>query len=407
MSKGSVRVSVIGAGASGMAGAISSAMAGADVTVFEHRESPLKKLLVTGNGKCNFTNKSIDRSCYHSSTDEGFIDELLSGFNTDDCIAFLEGMGIRARERRGCFYPYPDTAESVRSAMLMQAKSLGINIITDCGDMDVRECDDGTFSVNCKGQTYVSDSLIIACGSCVSPNTGSDGSGYGLLRQFGADLTDISPALTPLVTLEDLTSIKGIRCDAALKLLDAKGSVVEVSSGELQPFDGGLSGICAMDISSAACRMLKSGDRAFVEADLYPVTDDEGFMDEIKSRMRLFPDRDLAGCLIGLFPKKLINYLVHPVDTRREDYLDLLLKRVKHLRFELKEEMTEDFSRAQTVSGGVPLCDIDPHCMLKDHRGIYVTGELLDADGICGGYNLHFAFATGCIAGKSAAGSPV
>ncbi len=404
MIKGSVRIAVIGAGASGMAGAISAARAGADVTVFEHRESPLKKILITGNGKCNFTNRRIDASCYHSSTDDCFIDRILSRFDTEDCISFFDWMGIKARERRGGLYPYSDTAESVRSAMLLTAKSLGIRIVTDCGSIGIEAKKEGTVNILYNDSFYTADALIISCGSLVSPNTGSDGSGYDLLRDLGVSLTDIYPALTPLMTKEDLSAIKGIRCDATLRLLDVEGKVIEESSGELQPFEGGLSGICAMDISSSACRMLGEHKRSFVEADLYPVADDEGFIREISSRITAFPERDAAGCLTGLFPRKLINYLIHPLDTRQDGYPAALCKRVKHLRFELAEKMTEDFSRAQTVAGGVSLGDVDPDCMLKGHRGIYVTGELLDADGICGGYNLHFAFATGFISGLHAAG---
>ena len=374
--------------------AISAARSGASVTIYEHRDSPASKLLITGNGKCNFTNERMDPACYHSSTDEdGQTARILQRFDNEKCMAFFESIGIRCRIRKGGVYPWSDTAESVRSALLLELKRLKVNVITKCGAISAG--DDRTVN-GCK---Y--DRVIISCGSRVFPQTGSDGSGYDLLEKLGIKLTPLYPALTPLTVTEDLSRLKGVRCDAHLKLMDEEGHLTEEAAGELQPYDRGLSGICAMDISGNAYRILGSDKKAFVETDFFPALSDEEFRAEITRRREAFPDRNLSEMLTGLFPKKLINYLVHPVDTRRADFLDVLCDNVKHHRYELTDEMINDFSRAQTVAGGVPLYCIDENCMLKDHQGIYVTGELLDADGICGGYNLHLAWATGYIAGNA------
>ena len=384
---------IIGAGASGLSAAVSSARAGDDVTVYEHKESAANKILITGNGKCNFTNEDIKSSCFHSSTDdEGRIGRMLGAFGTDKCLRFFESIGIRHRVRKGCIYPYPDTAESVKSALLLELRRLNVKVIYDCGELKV------TRDLFVNGRRY--DRMIIACGSRVSPKTGSDGSGYEILKMLGVKLTDIYPALTPLIIKEDLTGLKGVRCDARLRLTDESGEVTEVSAGELQPYEGGLSGICAMDISGSACRIMGEGRKAYVETDFFPEMTDGEFMAELERRSAAFPDRNLSELMTGLFPKKLINYLAHPVDTRRADHIKDLCRNVKHHIYELSKDMTSDFGRAQTVAGGVPLTEIDDHCMLKEHNGIYVTGELLDADGICGGYNLHFAWMTGYLAGS-------
>ena len=388
-----MKTAVIGAGASGIMAAVTAAGAGAEVTLYEHRDSPAAKLLITGNGKCNFTNEKILPSHYHSSTDEdGRIGRMIKKFRTEDCLAFFENIGIKTRVRKGCVYPYPDTAESVRSALLLELKRLGVRTRYDCGVLSVSS--DRTV----QGERF--DRVIISCGSAVAPGTGSDGSGYRILKELGVELTPVYPALTPLVTKEDLSAIKGVRCEAGLTLTDETGAVTEVSSGELQPYEKGFSGICAMDISGRACRLLGDGKRAFVEADLFPLMTDEEFKDEIRRRCRAFPERNLAETLTGLFPKKLINYIVHPVDSRKESFVDDLCRNAKHRRYELSKDMTKDFSRAQTAGGGVPVYSIDDNCMLKDREGIYVTGELLDCDGICGGYNLHFAWTTGHLAGS-------
>ena len=411
MTKNENKIAIIGGGASGIMAAITAARSGASVIIYEHKDSLANKILITGNGKCNFSNLRMESSCFHSSTDkDGRTGRILDKFSVKDCIDFFESIGVRHRERKGGIYPYTDTAEAVRSALLLELKSLDVSIVCDCGKLvigddrsilaDITESDRRK-----KRAKRQYDRIIISCGGCVSPKTGSDGSGYELLRSLDVPLTPIYPALTPLIVKEDLSLLKGIRCDARLCLLREDGSLAESSSGELQPYDKGLSGICAMDISGQACRIMGDGKRAYAEVDFFPVMTDDEFKAELNRRIRLYPERKLNELLTGLFAKKLINYLVHPIDTRRDGYIDKLCDNVKHHRYELSPEMLKDFSRAQTIAGGVPLSAVDDNCMLYGHEGIYVAGELLDSDGVCGGYNLHFAWATGMLAGCHAAGS--
>ena len=391
-----MNTAVTGAGASGIIAAISAARAGASVTIYEHKESAANKLLISGNGKCNFTNMRMDRSCFHSSTDdEGLIESLLSRFGVGECLKFYESLGVMHRERKGCVYPFTDTSESVKAALLLELQRLNVSVRYSCGKLDISA--DG--SIN--GKKY--DSIILSCGSLVFPKTGSDGSGYDILNALGVPITPLYPALTPLVVNEDLSGLKGVRCDAVLRLTDEKGIVIESSSGELQPYEKGFSGICAMDISSNACRMLGNGERVFIEVDFFPEMTDEAFCHEIRRRISDFPERDPAELFTGMLNKKLINYLIHPVDTRKADWVLDMCRNVRHHRYELSSDMIKDFSHAQTVSGGVPLNEVNDDCMLKKIKGIYVTGELLDADGICGGYNLHFAWMTGMAAGRKSA----
>ena len=393
-----METAVIGAGASGIMAAICAARSGASVVIYEHKESAAKKLLITGNGKCNFSNVSIAAKAYHSSTDgEGRIGRILERFCTGDCIDFFEDIGVMHRKRRGGIYPYTDTAESVRSALLLELKKLKVELICDCREISLKAGEDRSHIIN--GRRF--DSVVIACGGCAAPKTGSDGSGYELIKGLGVKLTDIYPALTPLIVKDDLSVLRGVRCEAAVHLKDTDGNIRESSSGELQPYDHGFSGICAMDISGEALRIMGKGERAFVEVDYLPGCTDHEVKELIIKRQERFPERNLNELLCGIFPKKLTGYLAHPIDTRREGYINKLVDLIKHKRYELSGSMLTDFSRAQTIAGGVPIDSIDDNCMLKGHEGIYVTGELLDADGICGGYNLHFAFATGHIAGMA------
>ncbi|MCR5773579.1 MAG: aminoacetone oxidase family FAD-binding enzyme [Lachnospiraceae bacterium] len=393
-------IAVIGAGASGMAASIAAARAGASVTLYEHKESAGNKLLITGNGKCNFTNTDMRPECFHSSTAEpGRIGGILERFGTDDCLTFFESMGLLHRERKGGLYPYSDTAESVRSALILEMKRLGVSMMYGLEpELNLKER-------LVDGKSY--DRVIIACGSFVSKRTGSDGSGYALLKKAGVEITPLYPALTPLVTKENLSALKGVRCEAALTLKDGEGRIRERSFGELQPYEHGFSGICAMDISGEACRILAGKGRAYAEADYLPLMSDEELETMLKHRRESYPERDTADLLTGIFPRKLINYLVHPVDSRRPDHLRKLTNIIKHSRYELSADMLTDFSRAQTVAGGVSFEQLDDDLMLNDMEGVYITGELIDADGICGGYNLHFAWASGIIAATNAAGSGI
>ncbi len=400
-------IAVIGAGASGIMAAITAAGSGAAVSLFEHTDSIGSKILITGNGKCNYTNVDISRAHYHSLTDrDGVIDAVIENFSYEDCIQFFENIGIPCRTRRGGIYPYTDTSESIRTALKLELERLGVGITCGCRNISVDKNDTGGIIVKSdlfqEGREY--DAVIVSCGGKAARKTGSDGSGFELLRKLGVSTTDIYPALTPLILKEDLTAITGIRCEAALTLKDENGRKIESSFGELQPFDKGLSGICALDISGNACRRIGAGERVYVECDLFPGEDDEGFRQMMERRISAFPERKLSEQLVGLFPKKLINYIVHPVDTRKQGYLDELVKAVKHRIYEVSVDIIKDMTRAQTTAGGVALTEIDGSCMLRSAKGIYVTGEMLDADGVCGGYNLHFAWATGYMAGKAAAG---
>lgn len=400
-------IAVIGAGAAGIMAGITAARSGAAVSLLEHTDSVGSKILITGNGKCNYTNTDISQSRYHSGTDrEDRIESILCRFGYTEAVSFFESIGISGKERRGCIYPYTDTAESVRTALRLELKRLKTETVCNCKNIRITYNDGSRIKVSSdlfpKGRSF--DSVIIACGGLAARKTGSDGSGYDLVRELGAATTDVYPALTPVLLTEDLSVIKGVRCEAALSLKDENGRIIESSRGELQPFEKGLSGICALDISGNACRRIGAGERVFVETDFYPLCDDDGFYKMIEQRSERFPERNLTELLTGLFPKKLTGYLVHPIDTREDGYIGRLTECVKHHRYEVSSDIIKDISRAQTTTGGVSLEGIDGNCMLKGCKGIYAVGEILDADGVCGGYNLHFAWATGYIAGTHAAG---
>ena len=391
---GKRKIAVIGGGAAGIMAALSASAHGADVTVFEHTDSIGKKILQTGNGKCNFTNVIMSADKYHTSGDRMFIEKILDHFGNEDAIRFMSSIGIYTKNRKGGLYPYTETAATVLDILRMELRKCGVRVLLKCGDVKIGN----EPSVN--GEKY--DAVIIAAGSNAAPKTGSDGSGYKIAKQLGITIIRPVPALTPLLLEDDVRELVGIRCDAELTLVYG-GKIIDQSKGELQPVPNGFSGICALDISANAARLICSGKRAELRADFFPDFDDNTFRQFIEYRIKQYPDRNINEIFAGLFAKKLAVFLLRGTDCRRKDFLDDLIENVKHHHFVIAQGQCDDFSRAQTVSGGIPLEEFTDCCMLKKSSGIYFAGEIMDADGVCGGYNLQWAWSTGYAAGIGAA----
>lgn len=362
----------------------------AEVTIYEHGDALGRKLLITGNGKCNLTNAGISPECYHSRTDNGIISHILSRFGTGKLLDFFDGLGADLKERKGCYYPRTDTASTIRNCLVLTIKEMGIGIRLECGRISLEELRSDH------------DALILCMGGKTSPKTGSDGSGYALLQSLGLSMVPLFPALTPIETEEDLSALKGVRCEAGLSLL-VDGEIRAVSKGELQPFDRGLSGILAMDISGEAARQKSAGKNVQVLCDFAPFYPEEEFRAAIAKKQKQNPARGIHDVLSGMLHRKLVHYLLHDLDSREPDFMEKLTDTIKRHPFTVSGRMIQDYSRAQTVSGGLDLREVTKELEIKKLPGVYVCGELLDCDGICGGYNLHWAFATGAIAGKASA----
>ena len=374
------KTAVIGAGASGIMAAISAASCGCSVTIYEHTGQAGKKLLLTGNGKGNFTNREMDGSHLHPER-----------FSGGDLITFLSDLGLLTKEKNGCVYPFTDMSSTVLSLLKHELERLGVKVVFD---HHIGWSDDLFLT---DGNRY--DRVILAMGGKSFPKTGSDGSGFELLQKMGCDLQKVLPALTPVSVNEDLSQLKGVRCRAKLKLF-VNGRCVQASEGELQPYEEGLSGICAMDISGLCIRALDRGDDAYILCDLMPHMDEKQLEAYLLRMREEFPERGDMGLFEGLFSPKLSRYLLHPLDSRKESFIKDAVDTIKRHRFDPVKKMCDDLSRAQTVSGGLSFSEVDENLMLKKYPGIHVCGELLDVFGDCGGYNLQWAFSSGYVAGK-------
>lgn len=393
------QVTVIGAGASGLAAALCAARCGASVVCIEKENEPGRKLRLTGNGRCNFTNKNLLADFYHSD-DPAFVQRVLDCFGTDSCLELMESAGIfPVCEKNGCYYPASHEASSVVRGLYTAAKRAGVSF--HCGSP----------AVSLAG--YLNKgTCIVACGGFSYPKTGSDGSGYRLLQQIvdKDDLLPPYPALVPLLAEDDwIAQTAGVRMPAHLCLYEEKEKLGE-ESGQLQFTGTGLSGICAFNLSSKAHPALSRKQKVFCVIDLFPSIEEKTLSEIVFHMLSCAKNTPAQDALCGFLPKKLLPLLLSfsgipkktPADTLDQNAAAKIASAVKNLTVSISG--TGELSSGQVTGGGLALRSIDPLTMeYKKIPGLYVTGELQNCDGICGGYNLHWAFATGTCAGMAAA----
>ena len=402
---------IIGAGAAGLTAAIYAARTGAKVTVLEHTDKAGKKILSTGNGKCNITNRFQDISCYRGK-DSSFSIKVLEKFNENDTIEFMESMGILCKEKNGYVYPRSEQASTVREGLLMECTSLGVNIEYEVELLKIEKKEDAfVLLANTKEgkKTYQCKKLILATGSKAMPKSGSDGSGYDLAKSLGLKVIKPLPALVQLKCSEGIQKqTAGVRCGAKIQLLVQEEVVVE-EEGELQITNYGLSGIVVMQISRFAVKALDMRKEVMAVIDFFPEMEEEELYQKLLLMMKKFPQKTVEEILSGFMNGKLATALLKEMGIKKdfkafkcdETYVQGMVEYLKTYRIEVTGSNT--FAEAQVCQGGVATEEIDSATMeSKKVNGLYVVGELLDIDGTCGGYNLQFAWSTGAIAGTHA-----
>ena len=413
------RIFIIGGGASGMAAAFWAARAGGDVTIFEHMDRVGKKLLSTGNGRCNLTNGYMAGQCFRSDNPD-FPMKVIKQFGFQDTIKWFSQMGLEVRDRQGYYYPVSDQASAVLDVLRMSLDELGVKVICGFSVTSVKKAADGTWQITGaygKGEsgqtgqkTIKGDCVILAAGSRAAPSTGSDGSGYELARSLGHRVIPPLPALVQLRCQGNYyKQLAGVRTDALLTLY--AGDKEEARErGELQLTDYGLSGIPVFQISRYASKALDAQKRVVVKADFFPDRTLEETRRFLDSRKKRFPERACQDFFTGLLNKKLSLVLLklsgirptEPCSAITKGQMDSLCRQLKGYQALVKS--VNPFSNAQVCCGGVDTKEINPDTLeSRIQKGLYIVGELLDVDGICGGYNLQWAWATGSLAGTAAA----
>lgn len=400
-------VIIIGAGASGLMAAAAAASKGARVALLEHKDDIGKKILATGNGRCNFTNTDMSVNKFHGS--KALIKNGLSQFNYSDTIRFFKELGIPAYDNAGYIYPNSRQAASVVAAFRMELMRLHVDVKTGINITDIKPADDRTgYCIKTDKGSFKSKGLIIACGLTASPKLGSDGSLFRQIEALGHHIQKPLPALCGF-SCDGLNfkKITGVRCDATVaSVID--GQMTEQNTGELQLADYGISGIPVFQISSLMSRALNKGQRVEVIIDFLPAFSDDELNGYIRDRSITTTDnRSLNEMLNGLLNNKLLLELIHksgvsPDKKGRlltDDDCKSLTRSIKHTAVSVKKPRGAEF--AQVCAGGIYTKEIDVRTLeSKIHPGLYFCGELLDVDGICGGYNLQWAWTSGYIAGE-------
>lgn len=410
------RVLVIGGGASGIVAAINAARHGAVVSIFEHQDKIGKKILLTGNGKCNLTNLCLNSSNYVTTNqeDKDFISDALKSFSPQQMISFFHSIGLRTTVLRDSYvYPETEAAFSVVSALLRELKKLHVEILTNQHVSSISPKDNRICIIS-NNKTFFADSVIISCGGKSYPKTGSDGSGFDILKQMHLHFVEPYPALTSLICNHSgCKTLAGMRNQACVSILASNHSLIASNQGQIQFTDYGLSGIPVFQVSSQIYPYLMKHKNTKLtdltaKIDLFPYLElDELFL-QLKKQLKEYQAFSFEEAMNGFLHKKWIQFFASQYgisnkicECIEEDTIKHLAHAMKNLQFPIKDLKGFDF--CQVTGGGLELSKLNPNFELKKYPSVFVTGELLNITGDCGGYNLHWAFLSGLIAGKEAA----
>lgn len=386
-------IAVIGGGASGMMAAITAAQSnpGLKIAVLEKNPRVGKKLLSTGNGRCNLTNLNQDSIHYHGKN-VWFIKEILQQFDLNDTLSFFKTIGIETISENGKVFPRSLQATSVLDLLRFRMQLLKIEEICEFCCCKVKKEKDSFSITSQDGQRITSTSVLIATGGKASPQLGSSGDGYQILEQFGHHLTPLHPALVQVcVPSKKTLPLKGIKVQATVSVLDS-GVVLGSDRGEVLFTEYGLSGPPIFQLS----RFVSSKSETVFSLDLFPEQDFEGLCKLLTERSEKLPkDKMLTGLLHNTVGRELLRELRGtPQDMKS------LIQLLKNWKFSVKG--TRGWSQAQITCGGAELSEFSPLTLeSKKVKGLFACGEILDADGDCGGYNLQWAWSSGVVAGRA------
>ncbi len=410
------QVVVIGGGASGLIAAITAARAGASVTILEQNEKPGKKLLATGNGRCNLTNLTMGTRFYHGGDSE-FTAEIIRHFSEKDTIDFFHELGLETIDRQGWVYPLTEQASSVLSLLLLAAENLKIKVKTNevVTRISGQKLKDGNrFVTYTETWNYPSDAVIVASGSPASAVRGSSDLVKSVADSFSAAFHPFLPALVPL-RVSDACASKwaGVRVHGSVTLV-VEGTAVSKSTGEIQLTERGISGIPVFQISSEAVRRLNQKEMTEVELNFIPHDTDSELTAKLFQRYQNCSYKTMQQLLIGLLPDKLIpvvcsefsslvpnGKLDRMSDSQLQSWMERLAHRIRHFRVKIADAAS--LAQAQICSGGIAVEELNSSMELQSFPGLYFCGEAVDVDGACGGYNLQWAWSSGYTAGISAA----
>ncbi len=396
-----MNIVIVGGGVSGVISAIRICQnSNYKVLILERNDKLLKKLLLTGNGRCNYFNEDRSTLNYHSENME-LVNEFITDYNLDRVLKFYDDIGIIPKIKNGYYYPYSNQASSVYDCLVSEVLSLGVEVKYNYLVNDIKR-DNDKFIIN---DSIVCDKLIISCGSCAYPKTGSDGMGYEFLRKLGHNIIEPVPALVQLVSDNKYCSmVSGVRSDVVLSLYE-EDKFISSEEGEVQLTDYGISGICTFNLSHYVSRGLINGKSEVIKVNFIPFIKDD-YMEWFYNFSCCHRSKNIFELLSGFMNKKIINMILKYNDIKDDEfYYDLSFDKKRDLIKSLTEFSynivgTKGFSSGQICNGGVNLSCINMRsCESLVVPNLYITGELLDINGNCGGYNLMMCVISGLLVG--------
>lgn len=379
------KVGIIGGGIAGLTAAINLKKDNIEITILEKNNELGKKILLTGNGRCNFYNDDMDINHFHSSSDN--IDNII-GNDLNIVLSFIDSLGIEKKIKNGYYYPFSNKASTIRDALLYEINNKKIDVKTNYTVTKIEKINN-KYIVN---NELEFDYLIISCGGSSYPKTGSTGDINTILKGFDIRINKLMPSLTNLHTSGSfLKDWHGIREDARVSIY-LGDNLIKSEEGEIQLTKYGISGICVFNISRYASILLDEGKKPLVKIDFLPHIDDiENYLDTKDKTL------ELLELLKRIFNETLAKIIIDESNIKRNViYKNLseiektrLYKSIKEFTLDITE--TGSFDESQVTIGGVSLDEINSQMELKKQKNLFVIGEALDIDGDCGGYNIAFA----------------
>ncbi|WP_138160499.1 aminoacetone oxidase family FAD-binding enzyme [Peptoniphilus catoniae] len=395
-----MKVVIIGGGISGCFCAIELARSGIDVTILERKERILKKMLATGNGRCNLTNNLLN---YNNYNNPDFVKPAIDLNGNDNFRSYLKTIGLlTVKEELNRIYPISLKAQSVVNLMLKEIKDLGIKVYLSSPVLRIVK--DDKFSVYTNEDEFTCDALVYAAGGASAPNFGTDGKSFGLLKALGHNISHIYPSLTQIkLDSEFLKQLSGVKVVGEASLYK-EDQLIKSDFGEILFTNYGLSGPPILNLSKYV--NLKGADK--ITMPLINIFDSiYDLKDSLYSQFYMLSHFTLERWLQGLVDKKLINLITKSLFMDKDQVLSTFEEeKVKELiEFILGAEFrvtgTRGFENSHVSSGGLSLKEVDPYTMRSIYvDGLYIIGEALDIDGDCGGYNIQWAFSSAMICAK-------
>ena len=397
-----MKILVIGGGASGMLAALTAAAGGHQVTILERQARLGRKLLATGNGRCNLTNTDMSPSHFHGAHQE-FLQAVLNTYDQNNVLAYFHELGLlTVTEGNGRVYPLSDQAGSVVDVLRFALDVAGVDVRTGCEVSELKKVS-SAFHVTTNNGCYTADRVIVCCGGAAGGKLGGGNWGYELLKSMGHSLTALHPALVQIRTDPTFVrSLKGVRADGRVSVRSGKIVLAE-SAGEIQFTEFGVSGPAVFEVSRV---ISTASEPLMIHLDLLRSLNTYQTEKLLAARSAAMPNLTTENLLTGMLQNRLGRTIVRyagfdlntPLSALRPRELKKIAGACKDFR--LSCQGTNGFEQAQVTAGGIRTSEFKAETLeSRLVPGLYAAGEVLDADGDCGGYNLQWAWSSGHLAG--------